>query len=72
MKVVDNGEPLKASDHVFDPEGDSAGSEPDINELGVIIGRRLLELLSGKFTATKLEPRGLEVTIRLPARPSKG
>jgi signal transduction histidine kinase len=72
IKVVDNGESLKETDHIFDPDGASSATEPDINELGVIIGRKLLDLLSGTFTATNLEHRGLEVTIRVPARPSKG
>jgi K+-sensing histidine kinase KdpD len=72
IKVVDNGESLKETDHIFDPDGASSPTEPDINELGVIIGRKLLDLLSGTFTATNLEHRGLEVTIRVPARPLKG
>ncbi len=72
IKVLDNGERLKETDHIFNPDGAASSSEPDINELGVIIGRRLLELLSGEFTATNLENRGLEITIRLPARPLKG
>jgi signal transduction histidine kinase len=72
IKVIDNGESLKESDHILAHVGASTASDPDINELGVIIGRRLLDLLSGTFTATNLEPRGLEVTIRVPARPLKG
>jgi signal transduction histidine kinase len=72
IKVVDKGESLKETDPIFDTDGNNADAEPNINELGVIIGRRLLDLLSGKFTATNLKERGLEVTIRLPARPLKG
>ena len=72
IKLLDNGAPLRESDHIFDSDENTGASEPDINELGVFIGRRLLDLLSGKFMATNLEPQGLEITIQIPARPLKG
>lgn len=72
IKVVDNGPSLKGSDHIFDPDETTTASEPNINELGIIISRRLLELLGGKFTTLNLPAQGLEVTMRLPVRPLKG
>lgn len=70
IKILDNGEWMTNTD-VFDPERDASEREPDINELGLIIARRLLELIHGDVTLQNRTPRGLEVTITLPLRPAK-
>ena len=72
FKVIDNGESRADLGNVFDPEHDSANHEPNINELGIIIGRKLLELINGQVTLENLVPRGLQATIQIPARPLKG
>jgi signal transduction histidine kinase len=70
IKVRDNGEP-KDTSSIFDPEENDGASEPNINELGIIIGRKLLELMGGSVALQNCTPRGLEATIRMPARPAK-
>jgi signal transduction histidine kinase len=72
IRVLDEGEPLGPTSHVFDPEEGSTDPEPNINELGIIIGRKLLVLLGGSVTLTNQNPQGLEAAIQLPARPLKG
>jgi signal transduction histidine kinase len=72
IKVIDQGEARADTANVFDPERDSPGHEPDINELGIIIGRKLLELLTGTVSLENCSPRGLAATIQIPARPLKG
>jgi signal transduction histidine kinase len=72
IKVRDNGEPPKDTAGVFDPEHSSAAHEPNINELGIIIGHKLVEMMGGSVELQNCEPRGLEATIRMPARPLKG
>jgi signal transduction histidine kinase len=72
IRVMDNGEVRADTENIFDPEDDSPTQEPNINELGIIIGRKLLELIGGKVSLEKLVPRGLVATIQIPARPSKG
>jgi len=72
FKVIDNGETRADLPGVFDPEHGSANHEPNINELGIIIGRKLLELINGRVTLENLAPRGLQATIQIPARPLKG
>ncbi len=72
IRVRDNGEAQTDTDGVFDPEHNTSNQEPNINELGIIIGRKLLELMSGKVVLQNCVPRGLETTIQIPARPSKG
>jgi len=71
IKVRDNGE-SKDTSSVFDPENNDATGEPNINELGIIIGRKLLELVGGSVTLQNCTPRGLEATIRMRVRPAKG
>ena len=72
IKVKDNGDQPKDTSGVFDPEHGNAAHEPNINELGIIIGRKLLELMGGSVVLQNSTPRGLEATIKMPARPSKG
>ncbi len=72
FKVIDNGETRADLAGVFDPEHASANHEPNINELGIIIGRKLLELINGRVTLENLVPCGLQATIQIPARPLKG
>lgn len=72
ITVKDRGEPPKDTSGVFDPEHGNSAHEPNINELGIIIGRKLLELMGGSVVVQNTSPRGLEATIKMPARPSKG
>src|ERR1700741_458248 len=72
IKVIDNGEPRADLANVFDPEHGTPSHEPNINELGIIIGRKLLALLGGKVTLENLVPHGLQAIIQIPARPLKG
>jgi signal transduction histidine kinase len=72
IRVIDNGEARADTVNIFDPEHGTPAREPNINELGIIIGRKLLELIGGKVSLENLVPRGLAATIQIPARPSKG
>jgi signal transduction histidine kinase len=71
IRIRDNGEPATDTAGVFDPEHSASAYEPNINELGIIIGRKLLELMEGSVVLQNCQPRGLEATIRIPARPQK-
>ena len=72
IRVKDNGEALKDTSSVFDPEHSQSAHEPNINELGIIIGRKLLQLMGGSLELQNGVPRGLEARISMPARPAKG
>jgi len=72
MKVIDNGETRADTASVFDPEDGSTTKETNINELGIIIGRKLLELIGGEVSLENRVPQGLAATIQIPARPLKG
>lgn len=71
IRVKDNGEARSDTASAFDPENAPMGHEPNINELGIIIGRKLLELMGGRVVLENCAPRGLQATIRIPARPAK-
>ena len=72
IRVKDDGDPPKDTSGVFDPEHSSSAHEPNINELGIIIGRKLLEMMGGSVELQIGVPRGLEARISMPARPPKG
>lgn len=71
IKITDNGEARADIANVFDPDHGS-DHEPNINELGIIIGRKLLELIGGEVSVENCMPRGLAATVQIPARPLKG
>ena len=70
--VIDNGEARADAASLFDPEHDTPAHEPNINELGILIGRKLLVLIGGTVSLENRVPRGLAATIQIPARPLKG
>src|ERR1041385_217675 len=72
IEILDNGEARADVANVFDPEHGVPAHEPNINELGIIIGRKLLELIGGTVSLENRVPRGLAATIQIPARPLKG
>ena len=49
----------------------SRSREADINELGILIGHRLLEVMSGSVTLENRDEGGLRILMQLPARPAK-
>jgi len=71
IRVKDNGEVPSDTLRAFDPDRGTMGHEPNINELGIIIGRKLLELMGGTVVLENCAPSGLQATIRIPARPNK-
>lgn len=68
IRIDDCGEPILDPTQVFDPEETSNSREADA-KLGVIIGRRLLEVMNGQLNLENGKDGGLRVAIQLPARP---
>lgn len=65
IHIDDNGEPLKDMLRVFDPEETPRAGKTDLNELGIIIGKRLLEVMKGIVTLENRES-GLRTSILIP------
>lgn len=70
VSIEDHGEPIRNLSRVFDPEEKAKGGKTDLNELGIIAGRRLLEMMKGTVTLHNLKAGGLQTVIDLPARPA--
>jgi signal transduction histidine kinase len=67
VQIDDEGAPVKDVLRVFDPEDKPRAGKTDLNELGIIIGRRLLEVLKGGVTLENRASGGLRTLIELPA-----
>lgn len=66
VQIDDEGEPVKDLLRVFDPECNPRAGRTDLNELGIIIGRRILEVMKGTVTLQNRESGGLRTLIELP------
>ena len=71
IQIDDEGEPIKDMLRVFDPAETPRAGKTDLNELGIIIGRRLLEVMKGTVTLENRDSSGLRTLIELPAGPPK-
>jgi two-component system, NarL family, sensor histidine kinase BarA len=67
--IDDQAEHVPDIARVFDPES-SGSHEPDVNDLGIIIGRRLLEVMNGTLELRNKDSRGMLTTILVSARPA--
>jgi signal transduction histidine kinase len=73
IEIADGGEPLKDPSKLFEPVDIDAPNErgTNMNELGLVIAHRLLDVLGGSVTLHDLEPTGLSVRLDLPACPKE-
>jgi signal transduction histidine kinase len=71
VKIEDQGDPIRNMARVFDPEDTPRAGKTDLNELGIIIGRRLLELMKGTVTLENCKSAGLRTVLELPAGPPR-
>lgn len=71
FSMEDEGAAIEDLAHAFEPDNKKNSAElPNLDELGVIIGRRLVDMLNGTVTLQNKE-HGIQVLIDLPARPVK-
>jgi K+-sensing histidine kinase KdpD len=71
IRIIDEGEQISDLEKVFDPEG-IAFEEPNVNDLGIIIGRRLLDVMNGTIHMRNLEEGGLETNVEISTRVPQG
>ncbi len=71
ITIEDEGEPLENMAGIFEPIDMDAPSEAatNMNELGLVIARRLIDVLGGTVTLESKLAGGLKVSIELPATP---
>jgi signal transduction histidine kinase len=71
VKIEDRGDSIRNMSRVFDPEETPRAGKTDLNELGIIIGRRLLEVMKGSVTLENCNSVGLRTVLELPAGSAK-
>jgi signal transduction histidine kinase len=73
IEINDSGEPLQDPTRLFEPVDIDAPNErgTNMNELGLVIAHRLLDVLGGSVTLHDLEPTGLSVHLNLPTCPTE-
>ena len=73
IEIEDGGEPLQDPAKLFDPVDIDAPNErgTNMNELGLVIAHRLLDVLGGSVTLHDLQPTGLSVHLNLPVCPTE-
>ncbi|HST52550.1 MAG TPA: HAMP domain-containing sensor histidine kinase [Pyrinomonadaceae bacterium] len=73
IEIKDEGQPLEDHARLFEPVDVDAPNEhgTNMNELGLVIAHRLLEVLGGTVTLRDKKPAGLSVRLDLPARPTE-
>lgn len=73
LMIHDEGEPISDL-NIFEPidVGEPGASGTNLNELGLSIARRLIDVLCGTVTLQSTPPqKGLTIIIELPGRPTK-
>jgi len=72
--IEDKGEAIEDMASVFEPVDIDAPSEKatNMNELGLAISRRLIDVLGGTVKLETPNADGLRVVIQLPVRPTEG
>jgi hypothetical protein len=71
IRIEDEGDQIEDLSRVLDPGKKSTGDLTNVEELGIIICRRLLEIMGGSVSIENRETGGVRVLIELPARPAK-
>jgi len=71
IQIDDEGEQIEDMLRVFDPADTPKAGKTDLNELGIIVGRRMLEVMKGTVTLENRDPAGLRTLIELPVGPPK-
>lgn len=74
VRIEDEGEAIEDLSRIFEPINIEAPTETasTMNELGLAIARRLIDVLGGEVKLESKPPRGLRVLIELPVRPTNG
>jgi K+-sensing histidine kinase KdpD len=70
LKINDDGEQVSDLARVFEPDA-ILSDEPDVNDLGIIIGRKLIEIMNGRLWIRNIDSGGLETIVEVSSRPAK-
>ena len=71
IRIDDDGAPVTDFARVFEPDESTHAGRTDLNEMGIIIGRRLLELMKGSVSLENRATGGLRTVLQIPAGQSR-
>jgi two-component system sensor histidine kinase BarA len=71
IRIEDEGDQIENISQLLDPGKKSTGDLTNVDELGIIICRRLLDMMGGAVNIENRETGGARVMITLPMRPAK-
>jgi signal transduction histidine kinase len=72
VQIDDEGAPVTDVARVFEPDESSHSGRTDLNEMGIIIGRRLVEVMKGTVALQNRPAGGLRTLIQIPVGQPKG
>lgn len=67
IRIDDEGTPVTDFVRVFEPDESAHAGRTDLNEMGIIIGRRLLEVMKGSVSLENRPSGGLRTVLQIPA-----
>ena len=67
IRIDDEGAPVTDLGRVFEPDESSHAGRTDLNEMGIIIGRRLIEVMKGTVSLENRPSGGLRTLLQIPA-----
>lgn len=71
VEIEDEGATISDLSKVWDPDDAPRSGKTDLNELGIIMGRRLFEMMKGTVSLENRDHAGLRTSIHLPAGSAK-
>ena len=71
IRIDDDGAPVTDFARVFEPDESTHAGRTDLNEMGIIIGRRLLESMKGTVSLENRATGGLRTVLQIPAGQSR-
>ena len=71
IRIEDDGDEIENLSQLLEPAKKSTGDLTNIDELGIIICRHLLDMMGGSVNIENRETGGARVMIELPMRPAK-
>ena len=67
IRIDDEGDPVTDFGRVFEPDESAHAGRTDLNEMGIIIGRRLVEVMKGTVSLENRPSGGLRTVLQIPA-----
>ena len=67
IRIDDEGAPVTDFGRIFEPDESAHAGRTDLNEMGIIIGRRLLEVMKGTVSLENRSSGGLRTVLQIPA-----